>query len=44
MFDRYNIVSEKNFREAVSKTVAYVENLPINQSVVPILSVLGMAQ
>ena len=29
VFDRYNIVSEKDLREAVSKTVAYVESLPV---------------
>lgn len=36
IFDRYNIVSEKDLREAVSKTVAYVESLPDSRSVVSI--------
>ena len=44
VFDRYNIVSEKDLREAVSKTVAYVESLPVKQSVVPIQNVSGMVQ
>jgi integrase len=44
VFDRYNIVSEKDLREAVSKTVAYVESLAVNQSVVPIRKVSGMVQ
>lgn len=29
VFDRYNIVSEKNLREAITKTAAYVETLPV---------------
>ena len=36
VFDRYNIVSENDLREAVTKTVAYVESLPAEQGVVPI--------
>jgi len=36
VFDRYNIVSEKDLREAVSKTAEYVESLPVTQSVMPI--------
>lgn len=36
IFDRYNIVSEKDLREAVTKTAAYVESLPDAPSVVPI--------
>lgn len=36
VFDRYNIVSEKDLKEAVSKTAEYVESLPTTQSVVPI--------
>ena len=44
VFDRYNIVSEKDLREAVSKTVAYVEGLPSKPSVVPIQNASGMVQ
>jgi hypothetical protein len=36
VFDRYNIVSEKDLREAVAKTAAYVESLPDAPTVVPI--------
>jgi integrase len=36
VFDRYNIVSERDLREAVTKTAAYVESLPAEPSVVPI--------
>ena len=36
VFDRYNIVSEKDLREAISKTVAYVKSLPDRLSVVSI--------
>ena len=36
IFDRYNIVSEKDLREAVSKAVAYAESLPDSRSVVSI--------
>ena len=36
VFDRYNIVSEKDLREAVTKTAAYVESLPSNAEVIPI--------
>jgi len=44
VFDRYNIVSEKDLREAVSKRVTYVESLPINQNGVPIQNASGMVQ
>lgn len=44
VFDRYNIVSEKDLREAVTKTAAYVESLPIEPSVVPIQKASGMVQ
>jgi len=33
-FDRYNIVSEHDIRAAITKTVAYVESLPIARNVV----------
>ncbi len=36
VFDRYNIVSEKDLKEAVSKTATYVESLPIKPRVLPI--------
>jgi integrase len=41
VFDRYNIVSEKDLREAMCRTAAYVESLPGKQSVVPIQKVSG---
>ena len=36
VFDRYNIVSENDLREAVIKTRDYVENLPKHAAVIPI--------
>ena len=36
VFDRYNIVSEKDLREAISKTAAYIESLPETASVVTV--------
>jgi hypothetical protein len=36
IFDRYNIVSERDLREAVSKTMAYVQSLPDSQGAVPL--------
>jgi len=36
VFDRYNIVSEKDLREVVSKTAAYVESLPATPTVIPL--------
>ncbi len=42
VFDRYNITSEKDLREAVSKTAAYVETLSVKQSVEPIQNVARM--
>ena len=36
IFDRYNIVSERDLREAVSKTMAYVKSLPDSQGAVPL--------
>ena len=37
IFDRYNIVDERDLADAVSKTTAYVKNLPDDRSgVVPI--------
>ncbi|HKS95397.1 MAG TPA: hypothetical protein VJV74_04605 [Terriglobia bacterium] len=36
VFDRYNIVSEKDVREAITKTTAYVEALSDAARVVPI--------
>lgn len=35
VFDRYNIVSENDLREAISKTVDYVGSLPLNRGLVP---------
>ena len=37
MFDRYNIVNERDLREAMQRTSEYVENLPVERSkIVPI--------
>ncbi len=36
VFDRYNIVSERDIAEAISKTTAYVKGLTDSQSVTPI--------
>jgi integrase len=36
MFDRYNIVSEADLREAAARTSAYVSQLPIEATVVPL--------
>ncbi|HEY6293325.1 MAG TPA: site-specific integrase [Terriglobia bacterium] len=36
VFDRYNIVSEKDLREAMVKTAAYIESLPDTTAGVPI--------
>lgn len=44
VFDRYNIVSEKDLREAMCRTAAYVESPPGKQSVVPIQKVSGTVQ
>lgn len=35
IFDRYNIVSERDLREAVSRTTAYVKGLPDSPGVIP---------
>jgi integrase len=44
VFDRYNIVSEKDLREAISKTAAYVETLSTKPSVTPIQNVSEIVQ
>ena len=36
MFDRYNIVSEQDLRDAVVKTTAYVSTLPAASTVIPL--------
>ncbi len=36
MFDRYDIISDEDIREAVLKTNAYVTNLPAESKVAPI--------
>ena len=36
VFDRYNIISERDIAEAISKTTAYVKSLTDSQSVTPI--------
>ena len=41
MFDRYNIVSEQDLRDAVVKTTAYVSTLPAAPTVIPLHPVAG---
>ena len=36
IFDRYNITSERDLREAVRKTETYLESLPPQRTVIPI--------
>jgi integrase len=36
VFDRYNIISDTDLREAMAKTAAYVESLPTTSTVVPL--------
>jgi hypothetical protein len=36
VFDRYNIVDERDVRDAFEKVTAYVETLPMTPTVVPI--------
>ena len=36
VFDRYNIIDERDLRDAVEKTTAYVESLPTASAVVPL--------
>jgi integrase len=42
MFDRYNIVDERDLRDAVVKTTAYVATLPTAPTVVPLHTVEGV--
>jgi integrase len=41
VFDRYNIISEDDIRQAVLKTDAYVESLPVASSLVPLHRSIG---
>ncbi|WHZ17401.1 MAG: hypothetical protein OJF52_004253 [Nitrospira sp.] len=41
VFDRYNIISEDDIRQAVLKTDAYVENLPRVAPIIPLRSEMG---
>jgi hypothetical protein len=36
VFDRYNIVTDADLRDAMVKTVAYVAGLPTSPSVIPL--------
>jgi integrase len=36
VFDRYNIISDSDLREAVLKIATYVENLPNTSTVIPL--------
>ena len=40
VFDRYNIISETDIRDALLKTEAYVANLPTKQTVIPLSQAL----
>jgi integrase len=44
VFDRYNIIDERDLREAVLKTTSYVESLPTTPTVVPIRSAARSAE
>jgi hypothetical protein len=35
VFERYNIGTDEDIREAIVKTAAYVESLPVQTNVVP---------
>ena len=37
-FDRYNIVSDDDIREAMTKTAAYLDQLPTEQTAPPALA------
>ena len=41
IFDRYNIVDERDLRDAVAKTTAYVSTLPTTSTVVPLRAIEG---
>jgi len=36
VFDRYNIIDERDLRDAMEKTMAYVESLPAKSAVTPL--------
>jgi hypothetical protein len=38
IFDRYNIVSDEDIRQAVLKTSDYVSQLPVERTIVPLAS------
>jgi len=41
MFDRYNIVSESDLREAATKAQAYVDAQPTTRTVIPLKTTTG---
>jgi integrase len=44
IFDRYNIIDERDLREAMAKTSAYVEGLPSDRTVVPLAGIMRTAE
>ena len=44
VFDRYNIVDERDIRDAVAKTTAYVSTLPTASNVIPLRAVEAAGQ
>ena len=41
VFDRYNIVDQRDLQEAMAKTARYVESLPVTTNVVPLHTAEG---
>lgn len=41
VFDRYNVVDDRDLRDAVARTTAYVSTLPTTSTVVPLRAVEG---
>jgi hypothetical protein len=38
VFDRYNVVSEEDLRDAMAKTAHYVSTLPVGRNLVPLVA------
>ena len=41
VFDRYNVIDERDLRDALAKTTAYVDQLPATSTVLPLARELG---